>query len=200
MFIVFEGTDGAGKSTQVDRFVDWLESRGHQVQQCADPGSTNLGNAIRSILLNRSELDISNRSEMLLFMAARAQMVAETIGPALNDGKIVVCDRFVLSTAVYQGYAGQIPVEEIWSVGSVATHSLTPDLQFVLDLPISELRARLGGNEDRMESRPDEYFEKVINGYREISEQLESAFSIDATQSMDAVHQQIILIAEARGL
>ncbi|MCL2118944.1 MAG: dTMP kinase, partial [Planctomycetaceae bacterium] len=119
MFISIDGGDGCGKSTQVERLASRLRQQGYDVFTCRDPGSTALGEAVRGILLNRHDLEICRMSEMLLFMAARAQMVQELILPALESGKIVVTDRFLLSTIVYQGYAGKIAVDAIEQVGTI---------------------------------------------------------------------------------
>ena len=106
MFIVFEGVDGAGKTTQLTQLVKWLEQRGTSVVTCKDPGSTKLGEALRSILLNSVDTPISMRAEMMLFTTARAQLVNEIVRPALAAGKTVVLDRYIYSTIVYQGHAG----------------------------------------------------------------------------------------------
>ena len=197
MFIVFEGMDGAGKSTQIERLAQWMQHRGHQVTTCADPGSTDLGLAIREILLRREDIAICSVSEMLLFMTARAQMVHDVIRPALARNEIVICDRFALSTAVYQGFAGNLSVQEIWDVARIATHDLQPDLTLVFDLPVSELRSRLAGSADRMEARTDEYFAQVSLGYQTLAKQLQHTHLVDATQSVELLHEQICGIVES---
>src|SRR5437868_6589400 len=121
MFFSFDGIDGVGKSTQLELFVQWLRESGRDVVSCRDPGSTELGEAIRKILLADFETPIARRSEMLLYMAARAQLVEQVIRPALARGQVVVCDRFLLANVVYQGYAGGLDVETLWNVGRVAT-------------------------------------------------------------------------------
>lgn len=135
MFFSIEGGDGVGKSTQIQQFCDWLESQGHDVVTCRDPGSTPLGEAIRELLLNRHDLSIHRRSEMLLYMAARAQLVEEVIRPALAAGKTVVSDRYLLSNVVYQGHAGGLDVDTLWRVGEIAADHVAPDLILALDLP-----------------------------------------------------------------
>src|SRR5690349_333301 len=122
MFFSFDGLDGAGKSTQLDLFCRWLAEQGHQVTRCYDPGCTPLGETIRKILLENKTTAISRRSEMLLFMAARAQLVEEVIAPTLAAGNVVVSDRYLLANVVYQGYAGGLDVAELWQIGRVATH------------------------------------------------------------------------------
>ena len=115
-FIALEGPDGSGKTTQVARLAGWLSGDATEVVTCRDPGGSPLGERLRSILMDRSETPIGLRAEMLLFMASRAQLVHEIIRPALDLGKIVVSDRYLLANVVYQGYAGGLPVEAIWDV------------------------------------------------------------------------------------
>ena len=165
MFIVFEGVDGAGKTTQLTQLVKWLEQRGTSVVTCKDPGSTKLGEALRSILLNSVDTPISMRAEMMLFTTARAQLVNEIVRPALAAGKTVVLDRYIYSTIVYQGHAGDLPTDDIRQVNHMATEGLKPDLTFVIDLPVDVSMQRLGDSLDRMESRGQEYFEKVRAGF-----------------------------------
>ncbi len=164
-FIALEGPDGSGKTTQAARLVGWLRDLGQEVVACRDPGGTGLGDRLRSILLDRSELTISLRSEMLLYMASRAQLVEEVIQPALTAGKIVVSDRFLLSNVVYQGYAGGLDPEEIWSVGTIATGSLLPGLTLVVDVPPEIALRRTGGARDRIEDRPESYRKQVREGF-----------------------------------
>ncbi len=116
---MLDGPDGGGKTTQAARLADWLRERGFDVVTCRDPGGTALGNRLRAILMDRDTVPISIRAEMLLFMASRAQMVEEIIRPALESGHVVVCDRFLLATIVYQGYAGGLDPAEVAAVGTV---------------------------------------------------------------------------------
>ena len=151
MFLSIDGGDGTGKSTQVELLGQWLRQRGHDVVACRDPGSTPLGEAVRSILLDRHDLHIDRRSEMLLYMAARSQMVEEVIRPALEQGKTVVSDRYLLANVVYQGHGGGLDVATLWEVGRVATGGLMPDLTIVLDVPAEVAAARMARPLDRME-------------------------------------------------
>lgn len=191
MFIVFEGVDGTGKSTQLEKCRDWMEQLGHQVEVCRDPGSTSLGIKLREILLQRSELQIDFVAESFLFMAARAQMVAELIKPALQQGKVVLCDRFVLSTVVYQGHAGNIRAADLWNVNAVATEGVTPDLVLVFDAPLEIAMQRVGPRRDRMESRGSEYFEQVRQGFLTEASQHDTIQVIDASGNPDEIHQQV---------
>lgn len=163
--IALEGPDGSGKTTQAARLVSWLGSLGCDVVACRDPGGTGIGDRLRSILLDRSELKISLRAELLLYMASRAQLVDEVIRPALDVRKIVVTDRFLLSNVVYQGYAGGHPADEIWNVGMLATGGLLPNLTLLVDVPPEVATRRTGGARDRIEDRPESYRQKVRQGF-----------------------------------
>ena len=133
-FIVLEGIDGSGKSSQVAPLVEWLRGRGHDVVACRDPGATPAGDAIRQILLHRQEIPLGPTTEMLLYMAARAQLVSAVIAPALERGAWVVSDRYLPANIVYQGHAGALDPEIIRSVGGIATGGIAPDLVLLLDL------------------------------------------------------------------
>lgn len=193
MFYSFDGLDGTGKTTQIRLFADWLRARGKEVVTCVDPGSTPLGEAVRAILLEHKDLQITRRSEMLLFMAARAQLVEEVIRPALASGKTVVSDRFLLANVVYQGYAGGLDISTLWQIGEIATAGVQPDHTFVLDMPPEAATARIGRSLDRMESFGDDFRAKLRAGFlAEAAKQPERIVVVDATQSIEAVHAQII--------
>ncbi len=166
-FLVLEGPDGGGKTTQAARIAEELRARGLEIVTCRDPGGTALGDWLRSILMERETVPLSMRAEMLLFMASRAQMVEEIIRPALDSGHVVVCDRFLLSTIVYQGLAGGLDPKEIAAVGRAATGGLVPDLTIVLDVPAETARARVGPARDRIEDRAADYYERVRAGYHD---------------------------------
>ena len=201
-FLVLDGPDGGGKTTQAARLADWLRERGFDVVACRDPGGTELGNRLRSILLDRHAVPISIRAEMLLYMASRAQMVEEVIRPALEAGQVVVCDRFLLATIVYQGHAGGLDPSEIAAVGKAATGGLFPDLTMVLDVDPASARGRVGPARDRIEDRPSEYHERVREGYLEAASSgwggtgLSSSYPapivlVDATAGPDVVFEAI---------
>src|SRR5687768_6808379 len=157
VFIALDGLDGTGKSTQQRLLCDWLRQRGHDVVACRDPGTTPLGERIRTVLLANDLMAIDRRAEMLLYMAARAQLVDEVITPALAAGKTVVSDRYLLANIVYQGYAGGLDPAEIWRVGQVATGGLLPKLVVVLDMPVAAAAGRIGRERDRMEEQGDDF-------------------------------------------
>jgi dTMP kinase len=162
MFFSFDGIDGTGKTTQMQLFCDMLRDRGLDVVTCRDPGSTPLGERIRQLLLDTEEAPpIGRRTEMFLYMAARAQLVDEVIRPALEANQTVVCDRYVIANIVYQGYAGGLDPAEIRAVGQVATNGLVPDCVFVLDMPPAAAQQRLNRPLDRMENQGTEYKRKL---------------------------------------
>jgi dTMP kinase len=197
LFFSFDGIDGVGKSTQVRLFEEALRSRGFDVVVCRDPGSTPLGERIRELLLSiDAATPINRRSEMLLYMAARAQLVDQIIRPALDAGRVVVADRYLLANVVYQGHAGGLDPQQIWDVGKIATGGPMPDCVFVLDVSIKSANERLNRSLDRMESQGDEYRERVRKGFLdEAARATERIQVIDAGQSIEAVQADIWRIA-----
>lgn len=192
MFFVFDGIDGAGKTTQIQLFSKWLRSLGHDIVTCVDPGSTPLGNKMRAILLEKSETPIHFRSEMLMFSVARAQLVEEVVRPAIAVGKTVICDRFFFSTLVYQGHAGNVDIDQIMAVTHAAVSDVMPDLTFLFDLPVEVAMNRLGTSRDRMESRGTEYFQKVRDGFLKEAERWPTGVeTIDATRSVEEIQNEI---------
>ena len=191
-FFVLEGIDGSGKSTQQKRLADHLRTAGHDVVTCRDPGSTELGDAIRALCLDHHGRPIGRRAEMLLYMAARAQLVDEVIRPALESGKAVVCDRFLLSTVAYQGYGNGTDIESIWTVGRVSTGGCLPSLTLLLDLPAERAAKRREGAGDRIESRGLDYLRAVRDGF--LAEAECRPFDvrvIDADRSLDEIADEI---------
>jgi len=190
-FLSLDGLDGTGKSTQCRLLVQWLRGLGHAVTECADPGGTPIGNVLRDLLLSRRH-EMTLTCEMLLFMASRAQLAADVIRPALEAGRIVVADRYLLANVVYQGHAGGLDPERLWDIGRLATGGLLPDLTLVLDLPLEKAVARRGRPADHVESRADNYHQRVRQGYRtEAQRHPDTIRVIHADQPMDAVHQLI---------
>ena len=165
LFLTLDGPDGGGKTTQAAALAAWLRARGFDVVTCRDPGGTPLGDRLRHLLLDRETVTPTLRAEMLLYMASRAQLVEEVIRPALEAGRVVVSDRFLLANVVYQGYAGGLPADEVGRVGRVATGGLLPDLTLLLDVPTSLARARVGPARDRIEDRPESYHAEVREGF-----------------------------------
>jgi dTMP kinase len=192
MFFSVDGGDGTGKSTQVRLLCDWLRSQGREVVACRDPGSTPLGESVRELLLHAHDLRIDRRSEMLLYMAARAQLTEEVIRPALETGKVVVSDRYLLANVVYQGYGGGLDVASLWDVGRIATGGLLPDLTIVLDLPAEKAAARIRRALDRMERQGDVFHDRVRRGFLAEAERLpEQVVVVDAGAPIEQVQEAI---------
>jgi dTMP kinase len=197
MFFSFDGIDGVGKTTQMDLFCRWLAERGSDVVTCRDPGSTPLGERVREILLH-SDVDtpISRRAEMLLYMAARAQLVDDVIRPALEAGKTVVSDRYLLANLVYQGHAGGLEVEAIRRVGAIAVAGIYPDAVFLLDMPPANADRRLNRTLDRMERQGGDYRELLRAGFLAEAEiATNRVHRIDADRPVDTVQTEIRRIA-----
>jgi dTMP kinase len=197
LFFSFDGIDGVGKSTQVRLFEEALRRHGFDVVVCRDPGSTPLGERIRELLLSiDSSTPINRRSEMLLYMAARAQLVDQVIEPALKAGQIVVADRYLLANVVYQGHAGGLDPQQIWQVGRIATSGLMPDCVFVLDMNPESASERMNRSLDRMESQGDQFRERLRSGFLdEAAKAPHTLHLIDAGQPIEAVHADIWRIA-----
>src|SRR5438067_1811491 len=197
MFFSFDGVDGVGKSTQIRLLAEALRQRGREVATCRDPGSTPLGERLREILLHHHDTPIHRRSEMLLYMAARAQLVEEVIRPALAAGKTVISDRYLLANVVYQGHAGGLDPADVWRVGEITVGGLMPDLVFVLDMPAERAGARIQRAADRMEAQGLAYLEAVRQGFLvEARKQPEKIVVIDADRPAEAVHADVMREAE----
>lgn len=170
-FIVIDGPDGAGKTTQLARLKEHLERLGLQVQMVRDPGGTQVGDRIRAILLDRGS-SMDAMTEMLLFMASRAQLVRERVFPAMREGKVVLCDRFITATVAYQGAAG-VDRDQILHVGNLAVDGIWPDLTIILDLPPEVGLARVAaarGAGDRMEAKGLEFHRAVRELFRRVGD------------------------------
>lgn len=198
MFIAIEGADGTGKTTQVDRLCRWLEREGHNVVRCRDPGGTALGETVRDILLHKQTISVDPRTEALLYMASRAQLVAEIIRPAIESRAIVVSDRFLLSNIAYQGYGFGLSVESLRQIGQFATGGIWPDVTFILDMPVAEALQRIQRSPDRLESRGIEYLERVRDGFlQEASRLADRVTVVRADRDPDEVEAAIRRIVQA---
>jgi dTMP kinase len=196
MFFSFDGIEGVGKSTQVGLLAEALRARGRDVVVCRDPGSTPLGERIRDVLLSSdSSMPIARRSEMLLYMAARAQLVEQVIRPALAEGRIVIADRYLLANVVYQGHAGGLDPEQIWQVGRIAVEDLLPDCVFLLDMAPEVASGRLERPLDRMESQGEEYRRLLRAGFLKEATRCDDVHLIDAGRPVAEVQSQIWRIA-----
>ncbi|MFQ3651868.1 MAG: dTMP kinase [Gemmataceae bacterium] len=191
-FFCLEGLDGTGKTTQCRLLAEWLRERGHQVIQAVDPGGTPVGQEIRHLLLT-SRHHLTPTCEALLFMASRAQLVEQVVRPALDAGHIVLCDRFITSTLVYQGYAGGLDVEQLRAVTQfVVPERFLPQRIYLLDLPIEDARVRRNRQADRIEQRGPDYHEKVRQGFLAEARRDPNRFCVvDAHGSIAAVQQRL---------
>jgi dTMP kinase len=196
MFFSFDGIDGTGKSTQMTLFVDWLRQRGHEAVTCRDPGGTQLGERLREILLRKSDTPIGRRAEMLMYMASRAQLVEQVIQPALDAGRTVVSDRFLLANVVYQGHAGGLAVEDLWRVGEVAVAGLLPARIFLLDMDVAAAVQRRNREPDRIESQGLDYMQRVRQGYLAEAARRPEIAVIDAARDVESVQAEIRQAAE----
>ena len=191
MFLSFDGIDGTGKSTQCRLLVEWLRAEGYEVVHCVEPGTTPIGEKIRGLLLSKSE-EMTLCTEAMLFMASRAELVEKVIQPAIDEGRIVVSDRYLLSTIVYQGFGGGLNLDMLREIGKFVTRGIMPDVAFVLDLPTEKARERFSTNPDRMESRPLSYYDRVRRGFLSESKSDPKRYRvIDASPSIEAIQGTI---------
>jgi dTMP kinase len=212
-FIVFDGGEGSGKSTQARLLREELERRGMSVLAVHDPGATRIGELIRAILLNPENNDMGMRCEMLLYMASRAQMMAEKILPALAAGQVVISDRFVSSTLAYQLGGEGLTAKEIRGVAEVAIRGRWPDLTLIFDLPVDASMARVrpkftlfpddpkaGRDLDRIEQRSVEYHEQVRKRYlSQVRDDPKRYHVIDADRGVEQVHADVMRAVESLG-
>ncbi|HOG21820.1 MAG TPA: dTMP kinase [Flexilinea sp.] len=196
MFITFEGPDGSGKTTQVKRIGRKLIEKGFDIVYTREPGGTEISDQVREILMNMKNKQMCPRTEILLFCAARAQLVEEVIRPALQSGKIVISDRYADSTLAYQGYGHGFEQETLKQLLNFATGNLWPDLTFLLDIPAEKgLRRRINNQEEwnRMDDYQLAFHERVRNGYHQLAAADPQRWEIiDADQSEEAVENEIM--------
>ncbi|PWI57530.1 dTMP kinase [Sulfoacidibacillus thermotolerans] len=199
VFITFEGIDGSGKTTQVERLCARLRETSHEYICTREPGGTPIGDAIRALLLDPESV-MTSLTEAYLYAAARAEHVQRVIAPALAAGKIVICDRFVDASVVYQGYgsaADEVTPELVWALNQPALQGILPHVTFILDVPVEvaeqRLNARSGmGKKDRMEQRNADFFRAVRSGLNQLYEQDQQRMLwLDATGSPETVEQEI---------
>ena len=173
--ITFEGIDGSGKSTQIQLLEAEFEKLGKSYRTFREPGGTKLSEKIRTILLDKENIELYSNAESLLFAAARAQLTAEQIKPAITKGEFVICDRFTDSTIAYQGYGRGLNINNLELINTIATDGLIPDITFILDIDPQKATERLKTvNPDRMEAAGIDFFKKIRQGYCQIREQNQS--------------------------
>lgn len=200
-FITFEGCEGVGKTTQVDRLKRYLEKSGQPALFLREPGGTVISEKIREMLLSKENDKMNGKCEALLYSAARAQLLGEVVAPALEKGSIVVCDRFTDSTFAYQGAARGLGVDFIDELNKLTCGDIVPDVTVFLDLHPREAFARKGGADknDRLESQSIEFHEKVYLGYKEIAARYPERFiCVDASKDADGVWEEVIALLRRR--
>lgn len=194
LFITFEGADGCGKTTQLNLLKEYLEQNGYQVVLTREPGGKGLGEKIREILLNYDG-EVSNRCESFLFLADRAQNIDIIVNPAIEQGKVVLCDRHTDSSVAYQGYGRGLDINQINTLNNLATNNKKPDLTLVFDVDIETSMQRVGNEKDRMESAGKEFFNRVRKGYLELAKQEPDRIKvINSTKPINEVQQDVLQI------
>jgi dTMP kinase len=192
--IALEGPDGSGKSTQIELLEKYLKESGYEVVRTREPGGTEISEKIREIVLDNDNSKMSYMCEALLYAASRAQLVSEVIKPALKAGKIVICDRFVYSSMVYQGIGRGLGIERIKSINEAALDGLEADLTFMITIPYEEglKRKKMQRVLDRLENGGNEFHKKVFEGYLDICKKYDKIEVIDGNRNVDEIHKDII--------
>ena len=196
-FIVLDGPDGCGKSTQAKLLAQWLQGKGVETSRFRDPGDTAIGEKIRDILLNPEHLAMNTRTELLLYMAARAQLWDEKIAPALKGNKCVVLDRWLSSTCAYQGHAGGFGIGSVVGIATDCLERVWPDLTIILDVDLETAAPRLDRQLDRMEAKGDGYHKKVREGFLRLAKERKDFTVVESADDIQTVHKKILqLISE----
>lgn len=196
-----EGPDGSGKTTQIDLLKKYLEHKGYDIVIAREPGGTTIGEAIREIILNPDYKEMGHMTELLLYASARAQLVNQVIKPALAEGKAVICDRFVESSAVYQGIGRGLGVDTVYEVNNFALGDVKPKLTIFMDLDAEDgiKRKKKQAELDRMEQEDLSFHKRVVEGYRQLAKLYpERIVPINATLPIDEIHSMIVQEVEQR--
>jgi len=193
-FIVLDGPDGSGKSTQIKLLHDVLQAHHLIPLLLRDPGGTDIGEQIRKILLDPANTAMSPRCETLLYMASRAQLYHEKIAPALQQGKCVLCDRWISSTYAYQAVAAKVGSQNLLALADVSLERTWPDLTIIIDLPSDAGLARVGSSPDRMEQKPQDYHRRVRDAFLELARDRDDFRIVDGAVSIDEVHRRILKV------
>lgn len=196
LFITLEGADGCGKTTQLNLLKEYLTSKGYEIVVTREPGGKGLGEKLREILLNYDG-EVSDRCEAFLYLADRAQNIDTIIKPAINSGKIVLCDRHTDSSVAYQGYGREQNIDNINMLNELAVNGVHPNLTIVFDIDTETSMARVGAEKDRLESAGIEFHKRVRNGYLEIAKKNPQRIKVvDASQTIEDVQRDVIKIIE----
>lgn len=202
MFITFEGPDGSGKSTIIQKVYDYLIENNYDVIKTREPGGSPIAEKIRNLILDTENTKMGYRTEALLYAASRAQHVEETILPALNENKIVLCDRFLISSLAYQGVGRDLGIENVRKINEFAINGVFPDFVLFFDVdPITTLKRKSSlDTADRLEKEGNNFHERVYYGYKEILNSEKNVEIIDATQSVEDVFSQCIKVLKRRNV
>lgn len=199
IFITMEGPDGSGKSTQIELLKDYLSEKGYDIIVTREPGGTQISEKIRQIILDKENEKMSDMTELMLYVAARAQLVDEVIKPALDKNQVVISDRFVDSSAVYQGIARGLGTKLVYEMNQYAIPRM-PDITFLLDLDAKEgiKRKKHQAALDRLELEKLSFHEKVVEGYRSLAKEQDRIVLIDATLPKETIFERIISVLQER--
>ena len=201
IFITMEGPDGAGKSTTIDFLKKFLEYKGYNILLTRDPGGNDISEAIRGIILNKDFTEMGYMTELLLYASARAQLVKENIKPALEAGTAVIADRFVDSSAVYQGIGRGLGIDTVYKVNEFALQGIMPDMTILMDLDaeVGLARKKNQAELDRMERESVDFHKKVVAGYRDLADRYpERILKVDAALQVQEIHDIIVANIEKK--
>lgn len=195
--IVFEGPDGSGKTTILKKVNEKLNKEGYKLKLVREPGGTDISEKIRDIIIDNDNINMAAKTESLLFAASRAQLVEEKIRPALNSGEIILCDRFVLSSLLYQGVGRGLGIDEVKAINDFATGDIKPDLTifFNIDYKTALVRKRANFSADRLENEDFDFHKKIFDAYLDIADRYKDQIKqVDATRSIDEVSADVLKI------
>lgn len=201
IFITMEGPDGSGKSTQINLLKEYLGKKGYDVLITRDPGGNDISEAIRQVILNKDYTEMGYMTELLLYASARAQLVKENIKPALLSGKAVIADRFVDSSAVYQGIGRGLGIDTVYQINEFALQGIMPDMTFLMDIDAETGigRKKNQAELDRMENETMEFHKKVAEGYRMLANEYpDRIVRVDASLPISDIHDIIIKYVEEK--
>ncbi len=200
VFITFEGIEGAGKSTQAKLLYDYLIQKGKQAVLTREPGGTETGKKIRSILLSKTEEFFPAKAELFLYEADRNFHIHNVIKPNIEKGKYVICDRYIDSTLAYQGYARGLDLDLVKKMNDIAVEGVYPDITFLIDIPVDISLSRLGGRRDRIESEDISFHQKLRQGFLKIAqENPERVVVVDGKKGIEDIFEEIKSILEIKG-
>lgn len=192
-FFVFEGIDGSGTTTQVHLLAEYLDQEGYSPSVVEEPGETPLGRKVRELLLEDKGINISPVAELFLYEVSRSQLVREKLLAELEEGRIIISDRFALSSVAYQGYGRGIPIDQVKALNDVAIDGVKPDLTILLDIGLADMGSRiLNKKPDRIEKESKAFYRRVRNGYLEEIPDVPKHIVIDGSLPKERIHKQVI--------